>query len=415
MIKSVLFAFMFSGSVLALSSPAFAQSSPNTTETDQSEEDWRKSKKKGGTTSEDILDIFKNTRSTGIGNGRGYSPIDALPEESRRHLMKERAKRMAQAGSNEAVDVSYSPSDAAKTDSELEADEKAAWEKMAQGMNGTTDQAQGQGSGGQPGQGQQGQGQGGQSGGQQGQGQQGNGSSSGDSGSSRSVMRGGSAASVSDIMARIKGLQPGSTGQGQSPTRSSQTGSSQSGSSQTGSSQSGQGQQGQNGQSGSQQGQQDGMGSSSGSATSVSDIMADIKGLQQGSGSAGQGQSPTSSSQSGQGQQDQSKQGQNQGAQSQSGQAQSQGQSQQDSSAQSDAASDAQSQADAASQAAAQAQNQAQDASQQSSSQQDASSENADRIPEATSPLDRIKERHREQSNNTGRRSSASDFLKKKD
>ena len=163
MIKSVLFAFMLSGSVLALSSPAFAQSSPGTTETDQSEEDWRKSQKKSGSSSEDILDIIKNTRNTGVGNGRGYSPIDALPEESRRHLMKERAKRMAQAGPNETVDVTYSPSDAAKTDPSLEADEQKAWEKMAQGMNGTTDQVQAPGSGGQPGgspgqQGQQGQG-----------------------------------------------------------------------------------------------------------------------------------------------------------------------------------------------------------------------------------------------------------------
>jgi len=218
--KSFLFVLMLSGSSFALSAQAFAQSSPNTTETDQSEEDWRKSQKKGGASTEDILDIITNTRSSGVGNGRGYSPIDALPEESRRHLMKERAKRMAQAGPNEPVDVSYKPSEAAKSDSGLEADEKAAWKEMSKGMNGTTDQGQqGQGQG-QPGQsqGQQGQGQQGQQGGtsgsqgqQQGQ-QQGSGQSSngsGQNGQSRSVMRGGSANSVSDIMARIKGLKHG--------------------------------------------------------------------------------------------------------------------------------------------------------------------------------------------------------------
>ena len=138
--KSLLFVLMLSGSSIALSAQAFAQSSPNTTETDQSEEDWRKSQKKGGTSTEDILDIITNTRSSGVGNGRGYSPIDALPEESRRHLMKERAKRMAQAGPNEPVDVSYTPSEGAKSDSGLEADEKAAWEEMSKGMNSTTDQ-----------------------------------------------------------------------------------------------------------------------------------------------------------------------------------------------------------------------------------------------------------------------------------
>jgi len=136
MMKSLLFVLMLSGSSFALSTEAFAQSSPNTTETDQSEEDWRKSQKKRGTSAEEILDIITNTRSSGVGNGRGYSPIDALPEESRRHLMKERAKRMAQAGPNEPVDVSYIPSEGAKSDSDLEADEKAAWEEMSKGAAG---------------------------------------------------------------------------------------------------------------------------------------------------------------------------------------------------------------------------------------------------------------------------------------
>ena len=371
MIRPVLFALLFSGSVFALSANAYAQTSPDTRQTDQSEEDWRKSKKKGGTDAEDILDIIKNTRSTGVGNGRGYSPIDALPEESRRHLMKERAKRMAQAGPNETVDVSYTPSEAAKSDSNLQDDEKKAWEKMAQGMNGAPDQGQqgqgqgqqGQGQQGQQGQSQQGQQQGGGSG-QQGQ-QQGGGQSSDPSaqnGSSRSVMRGGSAASVSDIMARIKGLSPGSGGAGNGRAG------------QGPSSQGGQGQQGQSsqGQSPLGQGQQ-----------------------------VGQGQSPQ-----GQGQQGQSpQQGQNQGKQQDQNQGQSQGQSQQDGQQQSDSQSqaDAQAHAEAASKAHTAAP--APDVSQAQSPQ---------RVPEAISPLDSIKKVNREQ-NNSGSRSSASDYLKKKE
>ena len=253
MMRSLLLAFMLSGSVFALSANAFAQTSPNTTETDQSEEDWRKSQKKGGNSTEDILDIIKNTRSSGIGNGRGASPIDSLPEESRRHLMKERARRMAQAGPNEPVDVSYKPSEGAKSDSELEADEKAAWEELSKGLNGTTHQ-------GQQGQGQQGQGQQGGGSGSQGQ-QQGGGQSDGasdQSGQSQSVMRGGSAASVSDIMARIKGLSPasGSAGQGQGQQGSQGQEQPQSGQSGQGQAQqAGQASQGQSQQRQSQQGQ----------------------------------------------------------------------------------------------------------------------------------------------------------------
>jgi len=372
--RSVLLALMFSGSVFALSGTAYAQTSPDTRETDQSEEDWRKSQKKGGTSSEDILDIIKNTRSTGVGNGRGYSPIDALPEESRRHLMKERARRMAQAGPNEPVDVTYTPSEAAKSDTNLEADEKAAWEKMAQGMNGAPDQGQqGQGQQGSQGQGQQGQqgsqGQQGQQGQQGSQGQQGQ---QQDSGQSRSVMRGGSAASVADIMSRIKGLGQGTggTGQGQGQSPQGQTSKGQPGQSSQGQVQQGQNQQGQSQQGQSQQGQG-----------------------QQGQGQQGQSQS----AQNQQGQQGQSQsQAQNQGQ----NQGQNQAQSQQDGQQQSDSQSQAQSP-----QADAKAASQAQDSAQ---------SQNASRVPEAVSPLDRIKEVNREQSSK-GTRSSASDYLKKKE
>ena len=385
MMRSVLLALMFSGSVFALSANAYAQTSPDTRQTDQSEEDWRKSKKKGGTSSEDIIDIIENTRSTGVGNGRGYSPIDALPEESRRHLMKERAKRMAQAGPNEPVDVSYKPSEAAKSDSDLQDDEKAAWEKMAQGMNGAPDQGlqgqQGQGQQSQQGQSSQ-QGQGQQKGGGSGsQGQQDGGQSSessGQSGQSRSVMRGGSAESVSDIMARIKGLTPSHNGQGQS--------------------QQGQGSQGQQrspsgfGQGPLSQGQQ---------------------------GQSQQGQSQQGQSQQGQSQQDQSQQGQSQSQQQSQNQGQQQSQtiaqSQQNGSSKSPSQSDSQKQADAQSQAQAaakaEAANKAHALSHAPASPQSSSST---RTPEVISPLDRIKKVNQEQ-NRSGSRSSASDYLKKKE
>ena len=381
MIRPVLFALMFSGSVFALSPTAYAQTSPDTRQTDQSEEDWRKSKKKGGTDSEDILDIIKNTRSTGVGNGRGYSPIDALPEESRRHLMKERAKRMAQAGPNEAVDVSYTPSEAAKSDSNLQDDEKKAWEKMAQGMNGAPDQGQGQGQGqgqqGQQGQSQQGQQQGGGGSGQQGQ-QQGGGQSSdpsAQSGSSRSVMRGGSAASVSDIMARIKGLGPaggqtGNGGTGQSPTGQGR----QQGQAQTGQSPFSQGQQGQD-----SQGQ-----------------------MPQGQSPQGQTQ-PSSQGQQGQSSQEQGQQGQNQNQSQSQSQSQSQQEGQQQSNSQSQADAEAKAQADAASKATSAAQD-----------QNAAQAQSPQRVPKAVSPLDRLKKINREQTN-SGSRSSASDYLKKKE
>jgi hypothetical protein len=364
MMRSVLLALMFSGSVFALSADAFAQSSPDTRQTDQSEEDWRKSKKKGGSSTEEILDIIKNTRSSGVGNGRGYSPIDALPEESRRHLMKERAKRMAQAGPNEPVDVTFKPSEAAKSDSNLEADEKAAWEEMSKSMNGVSNQ-------GQQGQDNQGQGPLGQSqndqAGQNGQGQVADGAISGstgqqtgqqgsqgqqsqqqDNGQSRSVMRGGSAASVSDIMNRIKGLGQSTGGTGQ-----------EQGEAQQGQAQQGQAQQGQAQQAQSSQGE---------------------------SGQGTQGQSPSQNE----------------------NQSQAENQSQSDSSAQAQSEAQDQAQAEAQTEAMAEAKSQSQSDAVQETPEVTNAASNAEPI----SPLDRIKKVNREQ-NTSGRRSSASDYLKK--
>jgi len=211
------------------SMPAWSQTSNDqTTQTDKSEEDWRKSRKK--TTTDDIFEDILNRRSTGSGYGMGpENPMDSLPEESRRHLMKQRAKVIATSDPGQPVTTPYTPSEGAKTDTDLQAQEKEAWDKLVKDMNGGPGQGQSQGT--QQGQdGASGQGQGGQSGsqsGSQGSGQDGQSSKSDSSstGSSSSPLRGGSSASVSDILAKIKGMQPGT---GTAP-QGSQTGSSNSG------------------------------------------------------------------------------------------------------------------------------------------------------------------------------------------
>ena len=146
MIKQFLLSMVLSsGFAASLAVPAFAQDNPNTTQTDQSEEDWRKSKKK--TTTDDPWDGFKNTNGWGQGTQRSLSPVDTLPEDSRRFLMKERAQRMAEAGIGEPVDTSFEPSDAAKSDPSLESDEKAAWTEMMKDIGGSGTPTQGDPSG----------------------------------------------------------------------------------------------------------------------------------------------------------------------------------------------------------------------------------------------------------------------------
>ena len=225
MMKQLLLSFILtSGFAAGLAMPASAQDNPNTVQTDQSEEDWRKSKKK--TSTDDPWNGFQNTNGWGQGTQRTLSPVDRLPEDSRRFLMKERAERLAQAGVGEPVDTSYKPSNEAKSDPSLESDEKAAWSEMMKDMGGMP-------SAGDPNGDPNGQGGGapqiptqiGERGG-----------SSGGVGSPQSsIMRGGSSASVSDILAQIKGggaapiAQPqgqnlqgqvplGQASQGQAPT-----------------------------------------------------------------------------------------------------------------------------------------------------------------------------------------------------
>ena len=182
MIRALTVSLLFA--VLAV--PAYAQDSgtdpvadpapqdnPQTRQTDQSEDDYRRSQRRRDTG--DIFeDIDINNRSDGSGGtnvGREIKAIDRLDQESRRHLNKQRAKALAEATPGEPIDAAYEPSEAAKTDEYIAGQEKEAWNEMIRdansGLSGTQGPGTGQG-------GQQGGGQGGQQGqGQQGQGQQG--------------------------------------------------------------------------------------------------------------------------------------------------------------------------------------------------------------------------------------------------
>lgn len=256
MLKHLLFSSALLSVGFALSLPATAQSTERTVQTDQSEEDWRRSQRKAD--GEDREDIFDPSQTTGAGGVLPpLRPIDSLPTESRRHLSKQRAIAIAGMGSDGQVqNTSYEPSDAAKSDPNLAAEEEAVWKEMMEDLQGSggnsndgtreSDQAADQtgamngsqtnrqsASNGQP------DGQGGQSeqNGQTGRSQSGQSSSSGGGGSSsgESVMRGGSAASASDILKQMRGLssgsdQPGGENPSQSPSQQSgQAGGSRSG------------------------------------------------------------------------------------------------------------------------------------------------------------------------------------------
>lgn len=356
--KHVLLSFLLSSGFAALSAPAaFAQSAPDTTQTDQSEEDWRKSKKKSG--SDDPWDGFQNTNNWGQGTQRTMSPVDLLPEDSRRYLMKLRAQRMANASIGEPVDASFEPSAGAKTDPNLESDEKAAWLEMMKDIDGAPGQGGGGNSNGDP-------------------------DADANSGSgSGSEAQGGSTAQVPTEIGKIGG-SGGGVG---SPAPSVMRG---------------------------------------GSSASVLDILAQIKGGGVApSGQGAQGQMPqgqTSQGQSPQGdsQQDAAQQGQDSGqadAQSQdNGQGDAQAQSQDNGQADAQAQADALNQADGQSKAEAQAEAEAQAQSAAEASAQAAADAAAQaaaaRTPEAISPLDRLKQSSDERAS-TGRRSSASDYLKR--
>jgi hypothetical protein len=120
---------------LGVALPAYAQS---TDQTDQSEEDWRKSRKKSGTS-----DIYRtpNTSSTGVGSPiidyEPVSPVERLPSESRRHLMRERAKAIAESDDGDISDAEYVPSEEAKSDEQLMREEQEAWDVIITDMQGS--------------------------------------------------------------------------------------------------------------------------------------------------------------------------------------------------------------------------------------------------------------------------------------
>ena len=223
---------LFSVSIFALSLLVQAPANAQTTEqTDQSEEDWRRSKKKSSSDRDDP------TRSLpGLGGGipiPPLEPIDTLPEDSRRHLQRQRAKVIAEVEFGETPeDVPYEPSEAAKTDPELAAEEEAAWEVILTDLQGDS-----------------------------------GGGSQTDSGPNRvavagrggssagSVTRGGSSQSAADILAQLKGLQrsgggAGSTGSADTGGGSAQGTSTQAGGGTQSAGQKGQAQQGQGDQAG---------------------------------------------------------------------------------------------------------------------------------------------------------------------
>ncbi len=201
---------MTSTSVLAVAPCHGQDNAPaDTRQTDQSEEDWRRSQKKKSTSRP--VDIIPNISDTGWGSPQPQSPVDSLPEASRRHMIKERARILAETPPGQTPKAVYNLSKEAQNDPELAQQELEAWEVIMTDLKGTSagkDTAQdrpnkvavtGQG-GGQP--------------------------------QDRSIMRGGSSASVEEILAQIKNMQGG--GSDQAPGH--ETGSSTSGSSTSGSS-----------------------------------------------------------------------------------------------------------------------------------------------------------------------------------
>lgn len=119
---------------MSVALPTYAQ---DTDQTDQSEEDWRKSRKKSGSS-----DIYRKTNPNSTGSGapmvdyKPVSPVERLPSESRRHVMRERAKAIAESDDGDISDVEYNPSDAAQSDEQLMRDEQEAWDTIVTDMKG---------------------------------------------------------------------------------------------------------------------------------------------------------------------------------------------------------------------------------------------------------------------------------------
>ncbi len=333
-----------------------------TDQTDKSEEDWRKSKKKRNSS-----DIFKDIlNKNGFGQGTNQypqNPIDILPEESRRHLMKERAKVIALSEPGKEADAPYTPSEAAKTDPELAEQEKEAWTVIMTDLKGGN--AQGSGGTGKnkiaiAGQG---------------------GSQSGSNGQKGSApLRGGSSQSVADILAQIKGIKSGGAGGvGSVPAQQGSYGQGPLGQGSNNQGSSGQGSGGQmpSRAGGAQQGSQQG---SQGQSTSAQNGETGQQSSAQ--GDSGQGQSTSA--------------GQSQNASQDAGQSQ-------------NTQTSAQNSSDAASSENSQSSNSAQNDTQTADASQDAAK--AKTAPEPIGPLERIK--REQEANSSGSHTSAADYLQK--
>lgn len=174
------------GLIFAVPGAAYAQ---DTDQTDASEEDWRNSRRKAKTN--DGFDPILNPNSVGAGGVLPpLEPIDTLPEDSRRHLQRQRAKIIAELELGEAPgDIPLEPSEAAKSDPQLAADEEEAWEVILTDLQGSS-----------------------------GSGAEGPGGpnkvavAGRGGGSDRSLTRGGSSQSAAEILAALKGRQSGGGG-----------------------------------------------------------------------------------------------------------------------------------------------------------------------------------------------------------
>ncbi|MEM9600818.1 MAG: hypothetical protein AAF926_07335, partial [Pseudomonadota bacterium] len=126
---------------MSMALPAYAQV---TDQTDQSEEDWRKSRKKSGNS-----DIYRtpNTTTTGVGSidVKPLTPVERLPSDSRRHLMRERAKAIAESEDGDISDAEYVPSEAAQSDEQLMREEQEAWDIIVTDATGGSGQGTSQG------------------------------------------------------------------------------------------------------------------------------------------------------------------------------------------------------------------------------------------------------------------------------
>ena len=338
-----------------------------TDQTDKSEEDWRKSKKKHEDPT-DFKDILNRRTFGSTIQNFPQGPVDALPAESRRHLMKERAKVIATSEVGKTPDAPYVPSEAAKTDPQLQDEEKQAWTAIMTEMQIGDVQS---GKAGAPSQG-------------------GNdpnkvvfsGKGGGaPSGQKSSVLRGGSSGSVADIMAQIKGMKvKGMKSLPQMP----------------------QGQMPQGMPAGLPQGMPQGQAPTGQMPSGQNPLGSMPKAPMAPQGQMPSGQAPAGQTPSGQAPQKSDTSGQNSSDTQTNSQADAQAQAA------------AQAQAEAQAQAAAQAQS---DAQSQTDSQADAQAQQADAgtggkaAAETIGPLERIKQQ-REQST-SGTSSSASDYLKK--